>query len=582
MLPYYPIIIFLAPLLAATVNAAIGPILAQKAYRFGMICHVVTLFVSLQILYNVVTSGVKTIALLPAAVPGNGLFSFTFYLDRLSSIMFVLIALVSLIIYVFGMKYMRQEPGYNRFNALINSATFVLLCLVSSSNLLTLFIFWQLLSTMLYFLAYQHTHLPTMNGAFRTFIILRLGDLAFLGGILLAYQTYNTLSLSEIFDQVQTINQTVTLWQGFSIDVNTAIALLIFVGAMSKSAQFPLHIWVQDALYAPTPMTALLHAGIINAGGFLINRLAPLYGQSPSALHIIFVIGVVTTIVGSSLMLTQNDIKKTLGFSTIGQMGFMIMECGLGAFALAVFHLVAHGLFKATIFLYCGNVIHKTRKSPPLPPPLQKTSIEGVSYGGDEQTEFSLVTWLTGLSTTLVLPLLILLAAHGLLNIPLMDFQGATIFMFFSWVTSSQAIMTIYHMQSKATINLSAKISVAMITALVVIVFTYLWAVETFTYFLYPDHDIVSSYFMAAALPSWIFDSIIVLTALGVVSWWGVDYRQAHGKAFNKPGWATDLKTKTYVMLINSLYIDRFYKSSHNRFLNIINKLDKKYLRWVP
>ena len=578
MLPYYPIIIFLAPLLAGAVNATVGTVLTNKTYRFGVICHVAILLVSLQALYNVAISGAKTISLLPGISPGNGLFSFTFYLDRLSTIMFVLIALVSLIIYVFGIKYMRQETGYYRFNALINFTTFILLCLVSSSNLLTLFIFWQLLSTMLYFLAFQHSHKPTMNGAFRTFIVLRLGDLAFLGGILLAYQTYGTLELSEIFAQIDSMNKTVTIWQGFNIDVNTAIALLIFVGAMSKSAQFPLHIWVQDALFAPTPMTALLHAGIINAGGFLINRLAPLYGDTPAALHIIFVIGVITTIVGSSLMLTQNDIKKTLGFSTIGQMGFMIMECGPGAFSLAVFHLIAHGLFKATIFLYCGNVIHKTRKSPPLP----KKSVEEVNYNSDTQPEFSLATWLTGLGTTLILPLLILLAAHGLLNIPLMDFQGATIFMFFSWVTSSQAIMTIYHMQSKSTINLSAKISAGMIIALVVIVFSYLWAVETFTYFLYPDHDIVASYFKAASLPVWLFDSIIVLTALGVVAWWGVDYRQSHGKTFNKPGWATDIKTKTYTMLINSIYIDRFYKNTHNKFLNIINKLDKKYLRWVP
>ena len=115
---------------------------------------------------------------------------------------------------------------------------------------------------------------------------------------------------------------------------------------MSKSAQFPLHVWLPRSLYAPTPVHALLHAGIINAGGFLINRLAPLFGMSSTTLHVAFVVGTMTAVLGATMMLAQNDIKKTLGFSTIGQMGYMIMECGLGAFSLAVFHLIAHGLLR--------------------------------------------------------------------------------------------------------------------------------------------------------------------------------------------------------------------------------------------
>src|SRR6266487_3027506 len=172
---------------------------------------------------------------------------------------------------------------------------------------------------------------------------------------------------------------------------------------MSKSAQFPLHIWLPRSLYAPTPVHALLHAGIINAGGFLINRLAPLYGLSSTTLHVAFVVGAVTALLGAAMMLAQNDIKKTLGFSTIGQMGYMIMECGLGAFALAVFHLIAHGLFKATVFLNCGNVIHKAREEPVFPPPAQAT----------EERQFSRLTWLTGFIMSLLMPLIILFMAHG-------------------------------------------------------------------------------------------------------------------------------------------------------------------------
>ena len=158
---------------------------------------------------------------------------------------------------------------------------------------------------------------------------------------------------------------------------------------MSKSAQFPLHIWLPHSLYAPTPVHALLHAGIINAGGFLINRLAPLYGLSPTTLHVAFVIGTLTALLGASMMLAQNDIKKTLGFSTIGQMGYMIMECGLGAFALAVFHLIAHGLFKATVFLNCGNVIHKARQEPLFPPTEPGRPKRWSSHGSPGRPDFS-------------------------------------------------------------------------------------------------------------------------------------------------------------------------------------------------
>src|SRR5690348_11906133 len=179
---------------------------------------------------------------------------------------------------------------------------------------------------------------------------------------------------------------------------------------MSKSAQFPLHIWMPRYLYAPTPVHALLHAGIINAGGFLINRLAPLFGLSSTTLHVAFVVGTVTAILGASMMLAQNDIKKTLGFSTIGQMGYMLMECGLGAFALAVFHLIAHGLFKATLFLSCGDVIHKARVRPAMPYPERNLAPGGMSR----------LTLSTGLATTLLLPVVILLTTHRALSLPLL------------------------------------------------------------------------------------------------------------------------------------------------------------------
>src|SRR2546428_2456819 len=183
-------------------------------------------------------------------------------------------------------------------------------------------------------------------------------------------------------------------------------------------------------------------------------------------------------------------------------MGYMIMECGLGAFALAVFHLIAHGLFKATIFLNCGHVIHAARQEPRLPPKDETV----------ESTDFSALTWLTGFITTLILPLLILLAAHGVLSLPLRNSQGVVIFLFFSWVTSSQAILTLYRLRAVT----SRKVAALMLLTLLLVVLTYLLAVPGFTYFLYPAPGEGAADFHAAALPRWLLDIMGRATAPAV------------------------------------------------------------------
>jgi NADH-quinone oxidoreductase subunit L len=357
---------------------------------------------------------------------------------------------------------------------------------------------------------------------------------------------------------------TLSLWPDLGWEMNgvTAVTLLIFVGAMGKSAQFPIHTWLPRSLYAPTPIHALLHAGIINAGGFLLNRLAPLYGLSPATLHVVFVIGMLTAMLGATMMLTQNDIKKTLGFSTIGQMGYMIMECGLGAFSLAVFHLIAHGLFKGTVFLNCGNVIHKARQEPSFPPIDRET----------EESEFSNLTWSTGFLTTLLLPLVILLVTHGVLRIPLIDSQGTVIFLFFIWVTSSQAILSLTRIRAVA----SWKVSAAMLVTLVIVVFTYLFAVESFTHFLYPNPEVVASYFKAAALPGRLFDSLVVGTTVLTILSWVYLYAHAHGRTVTIPGWIEVFLVRLYVLCMNRLYLDQLYLKFGRIVTLVAHHLEKR------
>ena len=533
----------------------------EQRMKVGVLPLMAAFAGSLMTLIVVVSEGPITVRLYDPSSVANLALPLGFHIDRLSALMMILISIVGTIIYRYSINYMYQDRGYRRFLALIGFTTFVLLCMVASANLVMLFVFWQLLSYLLSLLAHNLTHVATLKGAFRTFTLLRVGDVAFLAGIVLAHSLYGTVEFQELFARAAESPITLSPFPGVEMTGVTAVTLLIFIGAMSKSAQVPLHLWLPSSLYAPTPVHALLHAGIINAGGFLMNRLAPLYGLSSATLHVAFVIGMLTAVLGASMMLTQNDIKKTLGFSTIGQMGYMIMECGLGAFALAVFHLIAHGLFKATVFLNCGNVIHKARQQPAFP-----RMDEAI-----EKVQFSRLAWSTGFFTTLLMPLVILLVAHGALQIPIRDSQGAVIFLFFIWVTSSQAILTLTRLRAVA----SWKVSVAMLLTLLVVVFTYLFAAERFTAFLYPDREEAASYFQAAALPGPLFDGLVAMTTLLIILGWFYLYAGVRGQRMRMPPRFERLHAGLYVVFMNRLYLDAVYGRLGQALMRVATRLDK-------
>ena len=556
---FYPICILLAPLLSGIIIGLFGRVLGPRLGRVGVAFDVIAFALSLFLLYETTVRGPQSFQLTQAS---DGFFQIGFYLDRLAAVMLVHIAGISILIHLFSIRYMQQERGYGRFHSLLAFTTFVLFGMVTSANLLILLIFWQLISWLVPLLSHNYTHAPTVRGAFRTFIMQRLGDVAFLAAAVVAYSFYGTLDLQQLAGRAAAMPSFVTLWPGgFSIQGGTLITLLLFIAAMSKSAQFPLHMWLPDSLYAPTPVHALLHAGIINAGGFLLARLAPLFALSPATLHWVFAIGTITALLGSSMMLVQNDIKKTLGYSTIGQMGFMIMECGLGAYGLAIFHLIAHGLFKGSIFLNCGYVIHAARQEPRLPP---------LKDAAAQPAGFSSLAWFTGFITTLILPLIILLAVHGILRIPLGQSHGATIFLFFGWATSSQAILTMYRLRAVA----SWKVAVSMLCSLFLVVVTYLMAAESFSYFLYSAPGEVDYYFKAAALPGWLFDSLVSGFALIIVIGWFLIYARSHGRTIRLPNWVRRLQVRIYLLLLNRLYLDALAMRLRRLFTQGIERLD--------
>ena len=556
-----PILILLFPLIAAILIWIFGKNIPTYVARVGVVATAISFFISAWTLYSVSTEGPIHFILWPSNPESSSVLKIGMLVDRLTAIMMVLITSVSAVIHVYSIRYLEGDPGYARFFALLSFMTFVILGLVASPNLFMLFIFWQLLSLALYLiLAFNFSNRPACQNAFKTFFAHRVGDVSFLCGIFLAYKYFGTLEFNDLFRLAAEKPQMISLFSGIvNISAVTAIALLVFVGAIAKSCQFPLHVWLPDTMDSPTPVSALMHAGIVNAGGFLLNRLAPFYALSPNTLHIVFMVGLLTVILGASMMLAQNDIKKTLGFSTMAQMGYMIMECGLGAFALAIFHLIAHGFFKASLFLHSGQGIHTSREEPKFPD----------SSGHEVKISYNQLSFVTGLIITLVLPLIILMVSHDMLNIPLQNAHGAVVLLFFAWVTASQVMFSLFRFHAVA----SWKIASAMIVSLFFIGFIYLWAAEVFTHFLYPEPGVVDGFFLAAGLNPIVFDLLIVLATLLILISWIFVYADSKGQKIFIVQWINSIKKRLYMLLINRFYIDLNYERWSRNILRLAQKL---------
>ena len=557
----FALIVPFAPLAAALLTSfPTQQIGGSKNYRFGLWAHVVAFGFAIALLLQLASSEGTQIRL---GWESNWTFLpfIGVTVDRLASIMMVIISGFGVLLYRYSLRYLQQDQGQGRYMTLLTLTVSSLLFMVMCSDLVMLFVFWQFLSWALSLLVHNYVHVPTAHSSFRTFIMHRAGDVAFLGGIVLAYQLYGTVEFSELFKRAEADPGVVSLLgTGLTLSGATAVTLLIFVGAMSKSAQFPLHMWLPDSLFAPTPIHALLHAGIINAGGFLLTRLAPLYTLSTPTLHVVFAVGLITAILGSSMMLVQNDIKKSLGYSTIGQMGYMIMECGLGAYSLAVFHLAAHGLFKATVFLNCGNVIHEARQHPAHPGQHLKASPASPQI------------WVAGIFTSLVFPLAIVVGAHHILHIPIQESQGLLIFLFFTWVTASQALLTLYRVRGSTKAH-----SVLLLTVVLVSV-AYLFAAEQFTHFLYPDPDRVKEFYEAGKIPSGLFITVVAGFALIIVVGWTASFARRRGQSLSFPKPIQSLREPLYLFFVNRLYLDGVSLRVIGTLRGLAERLDRSRL----
>ena len=281
-------------------------------------------------------------------------FSVGLLVDALTAVMLVVVTSVSLMVQIYSQGYMAGDPGYHRYYAFMSLFTGCMLGLVTASSLLFIFLFWEGVGLGSYLLIGFWFHRPSAaNAAKKAFIVTRFGDLGFLAAVLLIFANTHTFDIEHIHELVLagTLGGTVLTWA----------ALGVFMGAMGKSAQFPLHVWLPDAMEGPTPVSALIHAAtMVAAGVFLVARTYPMFEHAPVALNTVAIIGAITAIFAASMGLVMNDIKRVLAYSTISQLGYMMLGLGTGGVAIGIFHLFNHAFFKALLFLGAGSVNHGT------------------------------------------------------------------------------------------------------------------------------------------------------------------------------------------------------------------------------
>ena len=318
---------------------------------------------------------VSWLRLLPANAPAGGTEPFLrlgVAVDPLAAIMLVVVTVVSFLVHVYSRSYMIEhghlDPGYSRFFAYLSLFTFSMLVVVLSNNLLFLFIGWELVGLCSYLLigfwydrtARRGVHLlPPWVAAKKAFITTRVGDVGFLIGLIILWNTGGTLQLSQLFEQAEAKTGPLFAASLLSQPVLFWACLCLFAGAVGKSGQFPLHVWLPDAMEGPTPVSALIHAAtMVAAGVYLVARTYPLFEAVPQALSVVAVIGGFTAIFAASMGLASNDIKRVLAYSTVSQLGYMMLALGAGSLAAGMFHLFTHAFFKALLFLAAGSVIH--------------------------------------------------------------------------------------------------------------------------------------------------------------------------------------------------------------------------------
>jgi len=349
MLKTWGLIAVLAPLAGAIVAGLFGKAIGRaNSHRVTILGVLVSFLVSVFLFREVLNGNSWNGAIYTWATIGDTSLQIGFLIDRLTVLMMIVVTFVSLMVHVYTIGYMAEDPGYQRFFAYISLFTFSMLMLVMSNNFLQLFFGWEAVGLVSYLLiGFWYTRPTAIYANLKAFLVNRVGDFGFLLGIALILAHFGSLDYGIVFSKAAANPLDITL-----------ICLLLFVGAMGKSAQFPLHVWLPDSMEGPTPISALIHAAtMVTAGIFMVARMSPLYELSTTARSAVLVIGAITALFMGLVALTQFDIKRVVAYSTLSQLGYMTVALGASAYSAAMFHLMTHAFFKAVLFLAAGSVI---------------------------------------------------------------------------------------------------------------------------------------------------------------------------------------------------------------------------------
>ncbi|MDA7572862.1 NADH-quinone oxidoreductase subunit L [Candidatus Pelagibacter sp.] len=353
------------PLLSSITSGFFGKYIGDRNSEI-----ITSLFVSISALlsmilfYNVIVNQYESNIIVASWINSGTLnVNWSIKIDALSSVMLVVVTLVSSLVHIYSIGYMSHDPHKPRFMAYLSLFTFAMLTLVTADNFLQLFFGWEGVGLCSYFLIGFWFKKETANAAaIKAFVVNRVGDFGFALGIFLIFYLFGTVNYSEVFLQIPQIIDKELLFLGLHIKAIDLICILLFIGAMGKSAQIFLHTWLPDAMEGPTPVSALIHAAtMVTAGVFLVVRCSPIFEYSPLTLNIITIIGMTTAFFAATIALVQTDIKKIIAYSTCSQLGYMFFAAGVGAYNVAMFHLFTHAFFKALLFLGSGSVIHSLK-----------------------------------------------------------------------------------------------------------------------------------------------------------------------------------------------------------------------------
>jgi NADH-quinone oxidoreductase subunit L len=357
----YTAIVFL-PLAGAMIAGLFGRLIGDRAAEIITTALLILSAVLSWIVFVDVGLGHHTykVTVLRWIASGELDVSWALRIDTLTAVMLVVVTTVSSLVHLYSIGYMHEDPARSRFFAYLSLFTFAMLMLVTADNLLQMFFGWEGVGLASYLLIGFWYKKPEANAAaIKAFVVNRVGDFGFALGIFGLFALTGSIGFDKIFaDAPALVGKTMDL-AGYKVDILNALCLLLFVGAMGKSAQFLLHTWLPDAMEGPTPVSALIHAAtMVTAGVFMVARMSPLFELAPTASTVVMYVGMITAFFAATVGLVQNDIKRVIAYSTCSQLGYMFVACGVGAYGIAIFHLFTHAFFKALLFLGAGSVIH--------------------------------------------------------------------------------------------------------------------------------------------------------------------------------------------------------------------------------